>query len=492
MKKKGFTLVELLGVIVILAVIALIAVPTILGVIDKAKRSSLQDSGYGLVEADNLYYAQYQNSKTVRFDIEDNKITTEEENKLNYKGNIKNGTVLINKKGQVTVCINDGKHAAYKNYQDTKVIVVDSKTCTVPENKYVVYLDDEATITEMTNQELTDAVTNLIEQVNILKQENAQLKQQVNNESDSTQVSTLQLRHDNDITSIWNKVGTEDLSSISDGSISQILIDNNKLVSDLNDLIVSQGTTINNLQAMVNAKADSTIVNTLSSQINNINTSLNNKVDSGHTHDDRYYTESEIDTKLNSKANSSDLESLKTTISSNTTNINTINSNISSLTNAVNKINNSFWTSTVVDGWSTVTENGYSFTTIYTGMIQFFPNNRCDIRLSVGVRTNASDDSNYGFSKFLNMDSVKSQFSLTNLSFDPPQAFVTIESANSSQNYPAVSNEFSTIMMTSDGRLTRRYWDGSSIQYGNIFLKDYEGMVWGTRFIIDIKGAICS
>ena len=171
MKKKGFTLVELLAVIVILAVIALIAVPTILGVIDKAKRSSLQDSGYGLVEAANLYYAQYQNSKTVRFDIENNKITTKEENKLNYKGIIKNGTVLINKKGQVTVCINDGKHAAYKNYQDTKVIVVDSKTCTIPESSYIVYIDNEATITEMTNQELTQEIENLKSEISTLKNE---------------------------------------------------------------------------------------------------------------------------------------------------------------------------------------------------------------------------------------------------------------------------------------------------------------------------------
>lgn len=36
---------------------------------------------------------------------------------------------------------------------------------------------------------------------------------------------------------------------------------------------------------------------------------------SSHTHDDRYYTESEINTKLSSKANTSDLNSLKTSVS---------------------------------------------------------------------------------------------------------------------------------------------------------------------------------
>ena len=37
MKKKGFTLVELLAVIVILAIIALISTPIILGVIEKTR-----------------------------------------------------------------------------------------------------------------------------------------------------------------------------------------------------------------------------------------------------------------------------------------------------------------------------------------------------------------------------------------------------------------------------------------------------------------------
>lgn len=36
-----------------------------------------------------------------------------------------------------------------------------------------------------------------------------------------------------------------------------------------------------------------------------LNSELNGKANSGHTHDDRYFTESEITTKLNGKANSS-------------------------------------------------------------------------------------------------------------------------------------------------------------------------------------------
>ena len=101
MKKKGFTLIELLAVIVVLAIVALITVPTVLGVIEKTKKSALKDSAYGLIEAANIYYAQYGVIKTARFDIENGVQNTEEENELSYKGNIKNGTVLINNKGKL-------------------------------------------------------------------------------------------------------------------------------------------------------------------------------------------------------------------------------------------------------------------------------------------------------------------------------------------------------------------------------------------------------
>ena len=43
-KKKGFTLVELLAVIVILAIISLIAVPIVLDIINNSKENSKKES----------------------------------------------------------------------------------------------------------------------------------------------------------------------------------------------------------------------------------------------------------------------------------------------------------------------------------------------------------------------------------------------------------------------------------------------------------------
>ena len=51
LKNKGFTLIELLTVIAILAIVLLISVPTILGVLDKAKRQAFVDSGINIVKA---------------------------------------------------------------------------------------------------------------------------------------------------------------------------------------------------------------------------------------------------------------------------------------------------------------------------------------------------------------------------------------------------------------------------------------------------------
>ena len=62
MKNKGFTLVELLAVIVILAIIALIAVPIILGIINDSKKQSEDRSAELYLDAAKKAIASYQAS----------------------------------------------------------------------------------------------------------------------------------------------------------------------------------------------------------------------------------------------------------------------------------------------------------------------------------------------------------------------------------------------------------------------------------------------
>ena len=264
MKRKGFTLIELLGVIVVLAVIAIITTPVILGVIEKSKKESYRNSIYGIMESANIYLANHLTSigktKEIAFTCNGINCSNEEGEILDFKGTVpKSGTFYLNGAGEVTVeSVYNGKY--YANTVDDKVEITEEDTT-------------------LSRAELTNMVKDLQKKVDQLQQQVQQSNQNTSN------IATLQTKHDSDVTSIWNKVGTEDLSSISNGSISKILIDQNKLISDLN-------------------------------------TNLNSKANTSHTHDDRYYTETEVNAKLNTKANSSDLSSLQFIVNNHTTYIN--------------------------------------------------------------------------------------------------------------------------------------------------------------------------
>ena len=60
MNQKGFTLVELLAVIIILAIIAVIATPIILNTIENAREGAARDSAVGVINAARETYAEAQ------------------------------------------------------------------------------------------------------------------------------------------------------------------------------------------------------------------------------------------------------------------------------------------------------------------------------------------------------------------------------------------------------------------------------------------------
>ena len=93
-KNKGFTLVELLAVIVILALIALIATPIILNVINDAKKQAAKDSAYGYMDAVEKYIVS---SELEDKSIKDGTYTVEDLNKkISVKGSTPdNGNIEI-------------------------------------------------------------------------------------------------------------------------------------------------------------------------------------------------------------------------------------------------------------------------------------------------------------------------------------------------------------------------------------------------------------
>ena len=96
-KNKGFTLVELLAVIVILALIALIATPIILNVINDAKKQAAKDSAYGYMDAVEKYIVS---SELEDESIKDGTYRVEDLNKkISVKGSTPdNGNIEIKNK----------------------------------------------------------------------------------------------------------------------------------------------------------------------------------------------------------------------------------------------------------------------------------------------------------------------------------------------------------------------------------------------------------
>lgn len=125
--KKGFTLIELLAVIVVLAVIAIIAIPIIINIIEKSEKGAFQDSGYGLVESANTYFAQ--NMKEIEgyvlFEFENG--VQKGEKKLSYKGNIKgSGQLVLTNKGEVALCIAKDNMYLKKTLKNSKVTLTEA------------------------------------------------------------------------------------------------------------------------------------------------------------------------------------------------------------------------------------------------------------------------------------------------------------------------------------------------------------------------------
>lgn len=114
MKRKGFTLVELLAVIVILAIIALIAVPTILGLIDKTKKGAFKASVLGVIEAGEFYIAtnnvEYNENEELVFTCNGTDCSNEQ-GKLAFKGEVPtSGSVIVKKDGTIEVVLLTNKN----------------------------------------------------------------------------------------------------------------------------------------------------------------------------------------------------------------------------------------------------------------------------------------------------------------------------------------------------------------------------------------------
>ena len=131
-KNKAFTLIELLATIVIIAIVAVITVPIILGVLDDAKKSAFKDTAYGIIDAANLYYSLETlkgNTLTLTtFTVSNNKLVSGDK-ELVFTGKVPVGDswVKINEEGRVSLRITDGKYYVSKDYDEIGVVLAESE-----------------------------------------------------------------------------------------------------------------------------------------------------------------------------------------------------------------------------------------------------------------------------------------------------------------------------------------------------------------------------
>lgn len=201
--KKGFTLVELLAVIVILSIISLITVPLIGGVIEDAKKKSMLESANGIVSA--ARYFAFENDGLYEFKFNESKNgETDSGKKLDYGGSIDgDGTLYIDKEGDISLCIMNDKYYVYKNYDGNPVIGdrTENDYCVIgldsSKNKYVAKKYDGQDTDSDYTKELIDSK---IDELESLNNDNINELSQINDSASSINLDIYALQSDLDTT----------------------------------------------------------------------------------------------------------------------------------------------------------------------------------------------------------------------------------------------------------------------------------------------------
>ena len=184
MKEKGFTLIEILAVIIVIAIISLITIPIIVNTIEKSKKNALVDSAYGILKAGNLYYMEEMSKKeeTERYDfkVSDGKFVLEKDNTktLKFTGKVpKTGILQIHPNGNSAIGICTDTYCACKSVSELKVTLKDT-TCNI--NSETGEITDNKDAFEERVKALEESKVELEKKVIALEQNKTALQNQVN------------------------------------------------------------------------------------------------------------------------------------------------------------------------------------------------------------------------------------------------------------------------------------------------------------------------
>ena len=135
-KESGFTLVELLAVIIVMGIIAIIAVPNVNNIIKEQRKNTFDESIQGIIKSikndvlnntsitsSNTKVRLYKYDEGSLFLIKVDDIDTNE--KINLKGVIKNGTGYISTitGDDISMLIYNNEYCAVKKKNDKQVLI---------------------------------------------------------------------------------------------------------------------------------------------------------------------------------------------------------------------------------------------------------------------------------------------------------------------------------------------------------------------------------
>ena len=261
-----------------------------------------------------------------------------------------------------------------------------------------------------------------------------------------------------------------------------------------------------------------------------LDAAIDKKADATHTHDGRYYTESEVNNLLGGKANSvhshGNMANWEWKENGNPSFLWGSNTPGTGFVVSPNKltVNNAYHIgnynvdhilhsgkygimhSGALEHWATVKENGQDFVTYVTGCFQFVSPNLVNIYLDVLLRDGFGDKARAQHTHALSIETLKVALGVNTLSWDSrqstadcilgPNAIAEIQGASMNTILLAMNTMFtdcfSGFRATADGRITRAYYDGSIHQGGNIYVCGPQASVMmrlGNIWRINIIGA---
>ena len=222
--KKGFTLIEVLGIIIVLGIVSVITVPFVYNVIESSKKNAFKETVEGIVKAADVYYARnnekmfktfQENGGLVAFIFDENlgkEGITAEGYKISYSGTPPiAGKVLLYNDGTIEVeNLTNGRYYANKD-ADTQIVITDTSTILTREEltKAIKKLQDDVKDLYNKNTTLENKNKEQDTKITALQTENTTLKAQVqtnvtNIGTNKTDIANLKKQVDTNTTNISN------------------------------------------------------------------------------------------------------------------------------------------------------------------------------------------------------------------------------------------------------------------------------------------------